>query len=70
MIHISNLFPKGNIADPTAELQVQWLYMSYHRLNQAKYGKSGKVLENKTLDTLTAYFQAIQDQKVLDCTLQ
>ena len=46
----------GNIADPTPALQVQWLYMSYHCLDQAKYVESRKVLKNETLETLTAYF--------------
>ena len=62
--------PEGNIADPSAALQVQWLYMSYHRLDRAKYVKSGKVLENETLETLLAYFQSIHNQKVSDGTLQ
>ena len=69
MVRISKLLPVGNIANPTPELQVQWLYMSYHRLNCAKYVESGKDLKNETLETLTAYFQAIHDQKVLDGTL-
>jgi hypothetical protein len=70
MIRISKLLPAGNIADPTPRLQVQWLYMSYHRLDRAKYVESGKVLESETLETLTAYFQAIHDQKVSDGTLR
>ena len=41
-----------------------------YRLDRAKYVESGKVLENETLETLTAYFQAIHDQRVLDGTLK
>ena len=70
MIRISNLLPKGNIADPSAKLQVQWLYMSYHCLDRAKYVESQKVLEKETLETLTVYFQAIHNQKVSDGMLQ
>ena len=70
IIRISKLLPQGNIADPSAALQVQWLYMSYHRIDRSKYVESGKVLENETLETLTAYFQAIHDQRVLDGTLK
>ena len=33
MVRISKMLPKGNIADLTPVLQVQWLYMSYHRLD-------------------------------------
>ena len=44
--------------------------MSYHRLDQAKYVESGKVLEKETLEMLTVYFQAIHNQKVSDGTLQ
>ena len=69
MIRISKLLPKGNIADPLLELQVQWLYMSYHHLDQAKYVESGKVIKKETLETLMAYFQAIHNQKVSDGTL-
>ena len=54
IIRISKLLPEGNMADPSAALQVQWLYMSYHRLDHAKYVKSGKVLEVETLEMLTA----------------
>ena len=59
IIRISKLLPEGNIANPSAALQVQWLYMSYHCLDRAKYVESGKVLKVETLETLTAYFQAI-----------
>ena len=69
MVCISKLLLAGNIANPTLALQVQWLYMSYHCLDRAKYVESGKVLKNETLETLTAYSQAIHDQKVLDGTL-
>ena len=31
MVRISKLLPEGNIPDPSPRLQVQWLYMSYHR---------------------------------------
>ena len=44
--------------------------MSYHRLDQAKYVETGKVLESKSLEMLTSYFQAIHDQKVADGMLQ
>jgi hypothetical protein len=70
IVRISKLLPAGNIADPSTLLQVQWLYMSYHRLDRAKYVESGKVLDNETLESLTAYFQAIHDQKVADGTLR
>ena len=64
MIRILKLLPKGNIANPLAKLQVQWLYMSYHLLDQAKYVESGKVLKNETLEALTTYFQTIHNQKL------
>ena len=66
MVRISKMLPQGNIADPTPALQVQWLYMSYHQKDRAKYVGSGKVLETETLETLTAYFQAIHDQNVAE----
>ena len=54
IVRISKLVPRGNIADPSVELQVQWLYMSYHRLDRAKYVESEKVLKTETLELLTA----------------
>ena len=69
IIRISKSLPAGNIADPSERLQVQWLYMSYHQKDREKYVESGKVLGNETLETLTAYFQAIHDQKVASNTL-
>ena len=44
--------------------------MSYHRNDRSQYVSSGKVLDDESLETLTAYFQAIHDQKVSDGTLQ
>jgi len=70
MVRISQLLPAGNIADPSDALQVQWLYMSYHPTDRAKYVESGKVLDDETSHTLTAYFQAIYDQNVADGTLR
>ena len=70
MVRISKLLPEGNIPDPSPRLQVQWLYMSYHRNDRSQYVLSGKVLDDESLETLTAYFQAIHDQKVSDGTLQ
>jgi hypothetical protein len=66
MVLLALILPAGNIADPSIKLQVQWLYKSYHQSDQAKYARSGKVLDNETLETLTKYFQAIFDQKVTD----
>ena len=66
MVRISKMLTQGNIADPTPALQVQWLYMSYHHKDRAKYVESGKVLKTETLETLTVYFQAIHDQKVAE----
>ena len=61
--------PESNIGNLSATLQVQWLYMSYHHLDHAKYVESGKVLKVETLETLAAYFQAIHNQKVANGTL-
>lgn len=66
---LSLTLPAGNIADPSDELLVEWLYMSYHHNDRAKYVESGKCLDDETLDSLTDYFQAIWEQRRADGTL-
>ena len=66
---LSLTLPAGNIADPSDQLLVEWLYMSYHHNDRAKYVESGKCLDDETLDSLTDYFQAIWEQRRADGTL-
>jgi hypothetical protein len=59
MLHITKLFPKGDIPEPNNTLQVQWFYMSFHCSDRAEYVRSRRKLNNETLQTLAEYFESI-----------
>ncbi len=59
MLCIIKLLPKGDIPKPNDTLQVQWFYMLFHCSDHAEYVRSGRKLNNKTLQTLVEYFESI-----------
>ncbi len=59
LLRISEKLPAGNIPAPNATLQVEWLYMSFHKSKRAKYIRSGNKLSDETLKSLAEYFQSI-----------
>lgn len=70
MLRTALLLPPGDIPNPSEGLVVQWFYMSFHKSDRAEYIRSGRRLDNETLETLALYFQAIHDAKVADGSLQ
>ncbi len=70
MLRISEKLPAGNIPVSNASLQVEWLYMSYHKSDRAEFVHSGNKLNGETLQTLTEYFQGIHDVKFSDGSLE
>ena len=70
MLRISEKLLASNIPVPNAALQVEWLYMSYHKSDRAEFVRSGNKLNVETLQTLTEYFQGIHDVKISDGLLQ
>ena len=70
MLRISEKLPAGNIPVPNAALQVEWLYMSYHKSDRAEFVRSGNKLSGETLQTLTEYFQSIHEIRMTDGSLQ
>jgi hypothetical protein len=69
MLRISKKLPAGNIPVPNAALQVEWLYMSFHKSDRAEFVRSSNKLNKETLQRLTEYFQGIHDVKVSDGSL-
>ena len=69
LLRITEKLPAGNIPVPNAALQVEWLYMSFHKSDRAKFVHSGNKLNEETLQTLTEYFHGIHDVKVSDGSL-
>jgi hypothetical protein len=69
MLRISEKLPAGNIPVPNAALQVEWLYMSFHKSDRAEFVRSGNKLNKETLQTLMDNFQGIHDVKVSDGSL-
>jgi hypothetical protein len=61
MMHVASLLPKGNIPTPNKQLQVEWFYMTFHKSDHVEYVQSGCKLRNKTLQTVTEYFQSIHE---------
>jgi hypothetical protein len=69
MLRISGKLPAGNLPDPNVPLQVEWLYMSYHKSDRAKFVRSGMKLNVEMLMSLTEYFKGIHDVKISDGSL-
>ena len=67
-----NSYP-GDIETPSAGLQVEWFYMTFHKTDRAEYVRSGRRLREETLQTLAEYFESIYDTRMNDdhyCRLQ
>ena len=69
ILRISAKLPAGNIPEPNAALQVQWLYMSFHKNDRAEYIRSGKKLNDESLQSLAEYFESIHAVRVSDGSL-
>jgi hypothetical protein len=58
---IAGLLPKGDILTLNEQLQVEWLYMTFHKSDRAEYVRSRCKLDNETLQTIAEYFQSIHE---------
>ncbi len=54
---------------PNKALQLEWLYMSFHKEDRAKYVKSGQRLSNEMLKSVAEYFENIFNSQVADGSL-
>ncbi len=70
MLHITGQLPPGEKQPPSEKLALQWYYMTYHRLDRAKYVKSRKKLARETIKSLTEYFQSLFAQRKADGSLE
>ena len=70
MLRISQMLPEGDIPTPNAALQVEWFYMSFHRIDRAEYLHSGHKLCDETLATLAEYFVGNYKVRVADGILR
>ncbi len=66
MLRIAELLPAGNIPKPSDGLSLQWYYISYHKNDREKFVLSGKTLDDKTIESVTTFFQALFEQRKLD----
>ena len=62
MLRIAEIFPAGDIPKPSDALALQWYYMSYH---SEKFVLGGKMLKDATVEMVTKFFQALNEQKSL-----
>ena len=51
--------PAGDMHPPNKALQLEWFYMSFHKEDRAKHVKSGQRLSDKTLKSVSEYFENI-----------
>jgi hypothetical protein len=69
LLRISEKLPANNIPVPNEALQVEWLYMSFHKSDRAKFVRSGNKLSKETLQSLAEYFQSIHNVRISDGSL-
>ena len=70
MLCITELLLAGNIPKPLGELTLQWYYMLYHKSDSDKLVLSDKTLDDETIKSVMAFFQACFEQKKLKGTLK
>ena len=58
--------PAGDIEMPSAGLQVEWFYITFHKTDRAEYVCSGRKLCEETLQTLAEYFELIYETRMND----
>jgi hypothetical protein len=61
LLRVAELLPVGDINTPSAKLQVEWFYMTFHKTDCVEYVHSGQKLRKENLQTLTEYFKSIYD---------
>ena len=64
MLRVAELLPAGDIETPSAGLQVEWFYITFHKTDRAEYVCSGRKLREETLQTLAEYFESIYDTQI------
>jgi hypothetical protein len=70
MMRVVGLLPVGDIEMPNVQLQVEWFYMTFHKSDCMECVQSRRKLRNKMLQTLTEYFQSIQETRENNGSLQ
>jgi hypothetical protein len=68
LLRVAELLPAGNINTPSAKLQVEWFYMTFHKTDHVEYVRSGRKLREENIQTLTKYFESIYDTQMIDTT--
>ena len=70
LLRNSEKLSAGNLSAPNVALQVEWLYMSFHKSNRAEYIRSGNKLSKEMLESLLKNFQSIHKARVSNGSLQ
>ncbi len=61
--------PAGDMHPPNQALQLEWIYMAFHKEDRAKYVESSRHLSDETLKLLAEYFNNIFNSQVADGSL-
>jgi hypothetical protein len=64
------LLPAGNLQMPTASLQVEWCYTTFHNTDRVKHVCSCHKTCKKTLKTLAESIELIHDTRINDGNIQ
>ena len=69
MLCSAKALPAGNMPVPNDALKIEWFYMSFRQEDRTRYLESGRRLCNKTLATVTEYFDNIFNLQMADGSL-
>jgi len=60
---IAKLLPEGDIAMPNGSLTLEWFYMTFHKSERDQFITSGRRLVDKTIESVTEYFESLHNIK-------
>ncbi len=70
MLPVVELLPAGNLQMPTARLQVEWCYTTFHNIDRVKHVRSCHKTCKKTLETLAESIDLIRDTRINNGNIQ
>ncbi len=69
MLRSAEALPAGDMPGPNDTLKVEWFYMSFHQEDRNRYLESRRRLWDKTLATVSEYFDNIYNSQMADGSL-
>jgi hypothetical protein len=63
LLRVAELLPAGDIAMPNESLTLEWFYMTFHKSERHQFITSGRRLVDKTIKSVTEYFESLYNIK-------